>query len=96
MSCEVESEATQSQTTREYTGIRFKIHNQKPAFDWKQLRWRQLQKCLETCTGIGVGGWHKHSAVAQGNRWVGFSVMVERRIAMQKVIPLRLGQFQFL
>lgn len=64
MSCQVESEATQSQMTREYTGIRFKIHNQNPAFDWKQIGWRQLQKCLETCTGVRVGRPQKLSAVA--------------------------------
>lgn len=89
MSRQVESEATQSQMTREYTGIRFKIHNQNPAFDWKQIGWRQLQKCLETCTGVRVGRPQKLSAVAGRVTGGEEKCYAERNPIMTWTVPVR-------
>lgn len=66
--CQVESEAMQSQPTREYKGIRFKVHNQKTASDLKQRRWWQLHKRLEACAGIRIARLHQLTALAQGNK----------------------------
>lgn len=64
MPCQVESEATQSQIpeSTQVFNLKFIIGNQ--LLTGNRVEWRQLQKCLETCTGIGVGGPHKLSAVA--------------------------------